>query len=334
MPSLHDFLYAAGDLLMPRSCLVCGTRLGLRERHLCLSCAADLPFTRHWLQAHNPLADRFNAVLERHRGDEPMDYAYAAALLFYKGDYRRIPQAVKYQGNLAAGRWFGAMLGRRLAAAPPFADVDLIIPVPLHWTRRWRRGYNQAEILAKAVAEAFAPTVATPSRRWPIKSAMTGGVPVTKGAPVTKNVIPGSTGNPAVCRTDLLVRTRRTRTQTRLDVEQKARNVEAAFHVPERLAWDLHVKRSGSGTTPRAILASARHILLIDDTFTTGATLYACYAALRPYTSARISVATLAAVEGTPSLPHERPSGSAISPSAPTLSPFAPAGTHEPTKTT
>lgn len=282
---------------MPRSCLVCGTRLGLQERHLCLSCAADLPFTRHWLQTHNPLADRFNAVLERHRGDEPMDYAYAAALLFYKGDYRRIPQAVKYRGNLAAGRWFGAMLGRRLAAAPPFADVDLVIPVPLHWTRRWRRGYNQAEILAKAVAEAM-----------------------------TRNVIPGMTGNPAVCRTDLLVRSRRTRTQTRLNVEQKARNVEAAFRVPERFAWGLRVNRLGTGTTPRSILASARHILLIDDTFTTGATLYACYAALRLYTSARISVATLAAVEGTPSLPHERPSG-------PALSPSAPVGTFEPTKT-
>ena len=243
---MRDYVIALGDLFMPRACLACGRRLGMRERHLCLSCAADVPYTRFWLQEHNPLADRFNAVLERHRGTEPMDYAYAAALMYYKGAYRAIPRALKYHGDLAAGRHFGALFGRRLAAAPHFGDIDLVIPVPLHWTRRFARGYNQAEVLACALVSQM---------------------------------------NNATCRADLLVRARRTRTQTRLSVEQKARNVASAFRVP---------------VGKETILASARHILLVDDTFTTGATLYACYAALRPFTTARISVATLAAVEGTP----------------------------------
>ena len=64
MNRLIDNLRAVGDLLMPRACVVCGAPLGLRERHLCLRCAADVPYTRFWRQPHNPLADRFNAVLE------------------------------------------------------------------------------------------------------------------------------------------------------------------------------------------------------------------------------------------------------------------------------
>ena len=316
-----ELLYRAralGDLIMPRTCVVCGRTLGLRERHLCLACAADLPYTRNWLQAHNPLADRFNAVLERHRGIESMDYAYAAALMIYKGDYRNIPRALKYHENMDIGRFYGTLLGRRLAAAPHFQDVDLVIPVPLHWTRRRSRGYNQAEILARAIADAFASGLSHPGAAPAI--VMPGAIspPVNPGA-TSYPVIPGSTGNligPATspaCRPELLIRSRRTRTQTRLSVEQKARNVASAFLVPEHFPFHFRLRKAlfprqfqgvslePDSESPREILASARHILLVDDTFTTGATLYACYSALRPYTSARISVATLAAVEGTPS---------------------------------
>lgn len=230
------------DLLMPRRCLVCGRQLGAREEHLCIWCAADLPLTYYWEQPHNPMADELNALLERQRADgERLPYVLATALLFYhhENPFKQIPRALKYGGNVAAGRFFAARLGRYMAAAPQFADVDLVLPVPLNWYRKWRRGYNQAEVIAKELARALDATL---------------------GA-------------------DVLCRTRRTRTQTRLDAAARLKNVAGVFRV-------------------RRVPLEARHILLVDDTFTTGATLATCYNALRQVLdpAQRISVATLSTV--------------------------------------
>ena len=234
-------LRAAGDILLPRTCIVCGRPLLLDERHLCLECLADLPQTYFWQRSHNQMADRFNETLQKNEECCKEHYAYAAALFFYhsEADYRLIPYQIKYHGNIAAGKYFGKMLGRRLASSTIYSDVDMIIPVPLHWTRKWKRGYNQAEVIASAVADAMG----------------------------------------AELRTDILKRRRRTATQTKLTVEDKTRNVSGAFSIS-----DGYMPSEG-----------IRHILLIDDVFTTGSTLAACLSALRSAfpPEVRISIATL-----------------------------------------
>lgn len=242
MKGIFNALKAAADLFLPRTCIVCGRKLLLKEQHICLMCMADLPRTFFWNQSHNPMADRFNELL-RDSTDiaGPESYAFAAALFFYQDEssYREITHQIKYHGNVAAGRYFGHMLGTHLASSDVFKDVDMVIPVPLHWTRKRKRGYNQAEIIASSVA-------------------------VVLDVPL---------------RTDILKRIRRTKTQTRLEIGQKAVNVSGAFSL---------YRRSGAVVKPR-------HILLVDDVFTTGSTVLACFVALRTVfpPSVRISVATL-----------------------------------------
>lgn len=234
-------LRAASEILLPRTCIVCGTPLLLNEKHLCLECLSDLPQTYFWQRSHNQMADRFNEIIQKREDASSERYACAAALFFYHSEaqYRLIPYQIKYHGNLPAGRYFGSMLGRHLAVSDIYSDVDMIIPVPLHWTRRWKRGYNQAEAIAEGVAEAM-------------------NVPM---------------------RTDILKRTRRTTTQTKVSVKDKSRNVSGAFSISEKY------------TAPENI----RHILLIDDVFTTGSTSAACQEALRTIfpPSVHISIATL-----------------------------------------
>ncbi len=246
--AIKRHLKAAGDVILPRVCIVCGCRLNLEEEHLCLGCLLDMPLTRFWERDHNPMADKFNEKIQK-RIHEYERYAYAAALFMYHSEagYRHIPYQIKYQGNTEAGKYFGRMLGRKLAENSIWTDVDMVIPVPLHWARRWKRGYNQAEVIARGVAEAM-------------------GIPL---------------------RTDVLVRRRRTQTQTKLEIEEKMKNVDGAFGVSD----DAAVIFRGGG--------QIRHILLVDDVFTTGSTLESCHNALRKVfpPEIRISAVTLGYLE-------------------------------------
>lgn len=185
----HSFQKAFADaalglreLFFPRKCLVCGRILGSGERDICVECLDSLPMTWQWCVVQNSAFDRMARKFD----------VEAAASLFRFGsesDYRRIIYGIKYGGRRALAFRMGRMLGRYLAASREFGRCQAVVPVPLHPLRRWKRGYNQAELIARGVADALGISLET----------------------------------------RLLRRRRHTRTQTRLHGAAKARNVEGAF---------------------------------------------------------------------------------------------------------
>lgn len=172
------------DVLFPRRCCVCDAPLSMDEEDICEDCLEDLPLTYFWDWAQNPAFERMVRFA-------PVEAA--ASLFFFREEagYSHILHSIKYLGRKELGRRMGRRLGERLASSRQFADIDAVVPVPLHPLRRWKRGYNQAEIIAGAVAQA-----------------------------IGKPMLP-----------DLLRRRRRTRTQTRLHGAAKRRNVHGAFAV-------------------------------------------------------------------------------------------------------
>lgn len=180
------------DLFFVRSCVVCGHELdsapGVTGQPLCGGCQDDIPLTYFWNYSENAAMDRLAGLCHVYN---------AASLFFYRHDsaYCDIVRRCKYGGDIALGLWAGEMLGRSLASGGLYAGIHAIVPVPLHPLKRWRRGFNQSEIIARGIAVSFP------------------GVPVVPG---------------------LLYRRRYTATQTRKDVAGRGRNVSGAFAMRRR----------------------------------------------------------------------------------------------------
>jgi ComF family protein len=69
------------------------------------------------------------------------------------GVLERCIRTMKYRQLHSVGIWLGKMLGERLRGTPVLDDEPVLLPVPLHPVKQIERGYNQAEMLCRGIAE-------------------------------------------------------------------------------------------------------------------------------------------------------------------------------------
>lgn len=134
------------DLLFPKLCAGCDAHLLGAEKDLCLKCTFGLAKTYYWDYDVNPVEELFRGRLH---------VTWACAFLhFYKGGHvQKLLHRMKYEGQPQIGSRLGSLFAHQLTAKGRIADVDVIVPIPLHHTRERRRGYNQSLFIALGMAE-------------------------------------------------------------------------------------------------------------------------------------------------------------------------------------
>ncbi|MFG1377604.1 ComF family protein [Xanthobacter autotrophicus] len=227
-------------LALPPTCIACGGITGMAGG-LCGPCWGRLAFiSRPFCErtgapfAHDPGGARISAQAL----DDPPAFDRARAAVTFNDVARDLVHKLKYADRLDVAAPLARLMAQ--AGADVIASADLIVPVPLHPFRLWRRRFNQAALLGRHLAA----TTSIPQR------------------------------------TDVLARRRSTPSQTALGRAERRANVAGAFVACGIAASHL----------------DGRRVLLVDDVFTTGATLDACARVLRRAGASGVDALTFARV--------------------------------------
>jgi ComF family protein len=181
------------DAVLPPLCLGCN-EIVAEPGALCAACWPAFSFiaTPHCSRCGTPFTEPVGTVQCGACLRRPPRFRKARAALVYDDESKRVVLPFKHGDRTdmarACGRWMARAAGELLA------EAELIAPVPLHWRRLFSRRYNQALLLARAVARHGTAELAP----------------------------------------DLLRRDRWTGSQGKLRAEERRRNVRAAFGLHPR----------------------------------------------------------------------------------------------------
>lgn len=143
---MDSFITSFFNLLFPRICPVCGKRIGRHDKGLCLSCLMALPL-------YPDIRFDRNSITASLPGTARISRATAVFCYFHGSELHRVVESIKYGGRSDLAVEMGHIMADILLPKNFFEGADCIVPMPLHRKRLARRGYNQAELIARGLSE-------------------------------------------------------------------------------------------------------------------------------------------------------------------------------------
>lgn len=134
------------SLFFPRYCRGCHNSLVKGEDLICTDCILEMPRSHYHLEQENPFYQKF-------RGRLPVKHVMTLFKFVKESRVQQLLHALKYKHQPELGEMLGRVYGKDLVEANYKKSFDLIIPVPLHISRRRIRGYNQSEEFGKGLSQ-------------------------------------------------------------------------------------------------------------------------------------------------------------------------------------
>lgn len=168
---MRYLLNAILDLVYPRECIGCGVRLtdgsGACLCRSCLASAGRFSATEQCPRCGGQIGPHARGPRACQRcGENPaIAFEKGTAVFHYEGVAREAVHSLKFSRDLSPVGWMGRELSEKLRQTAWFEEVDVIVPVPLHWRRRLARRFNQSELIARRIARAHGKPLLTSALR-------------------------------------------------------------------------------------------------------------------------------------------------------------------------
>lgn len=132
-------------LIYPRQCLCCKEELASTEENFCVLCKNEL----HLTNFEN--YDDASSVDKIFWGRLQLKNVFS--LIFYRDNHqsRQILHQLKYNNRPDLAQYMGKMIGETIQNKPNFQSIDLLVSIPIHFKKRYTRGYNQSEEIVKGI---------------------------------------------------------------------------------------------------------------------------------------------------------------------------------------
>ncbi len=152
---LKDVFLTGVDIIYPAFCPVCRVRLNYSDHILCDQCwhalreLAATPSCPHCGKTA-PNFEIYNGRCHQcHSTKSKLDYIVRVGS--YDSPLKELLWHLKYSGQSCLDQFLGELVADIAIGRAEIRSADYLVPIPLHWLRRFRRGYNQSELLSDII---------------------------------------------------------------------------------------------------------------------------------------------------------------------------------------
>lgn len=133
------------DLILPRFCCACKSKLASREDSMCDSCLAKIQIATE---------ERIKREFDRKFLNKNIITDFFSPFVFEKDkELQHAIHSLKYEKRFQIGIFLGKNIANKIKSNRPDWKIDLIIPIPLHQLKKAERGYNQSFYIAKGIGK-------------------------------------------------------------------------------------------------------------------------------------------------------------------------------------